>query len=317
MVLDSVRDDRGKACPIKVCVFLSAYNGEKFIEEQMNSILLQVGDFELTLYIRDDGSQDATRNILETYATAHSNIFWRKGDNIGSTLSFMDLVYQSKDTVFDYYAFADQDDVWLSDKIASAIECLKRKTMPALYSSVKIIVDENLEQLCREDVPYEPGLLNVFFRHNAASGCTMVWNNPFHRILTAIHFDWKEGFHDSWACKLAEVFGVHIFDRTPHILYRQHGDNQVGSQGVGWRELYARLKNFHWGNGGDATKYAKIIYNQKVVKIPPRYERFLWLIAECPHTFSNNIRILRYGTLCKYPFYEYVWACVRILLGRY
>lgn len=317
MDLELIHERERGASSARVCVFLSTYNGEKYIKEQIDSILSQEGDFELTLYVRDDGSNDATQNILEHYATIHDNIFWEKGNNIGSTRSFMQLVYQSQHTTFDYYAFADQDDVWLLDKISSAIESLQQEDRPALYSSLKMIVDEKLEIMHQEDVPYQPGLLNVFFRPNAASGCTMVWNSSFHRILTAIRFEWKDGFHDAWACKLAEVFGVNIFDHTPHILYRQHERNQVGAEMGGWRNFFLRLKGFRWKNGRHATQYAKLIYNQTEIKIPADCKEFLRLVAECPHTIINNIRVLRYGNLCKEPFREYVRSLAWIILGRY
>lgn len=317
MNLEVSHERGGRMALPRVCVFLSTYNGEKYIKEQIDSILSQEGDFALALYVRDDGSSDKTQSILENYAAIHDNVFWEKGNNIGSTLSFMQLVYQSKYSTFDYYAFADQDDVWLLDKISSAIESLQQEDRPALYSSLKMIVDEKLEIMHQEDIPYQPGLLNVFFRPNAASGCTMVWNSSFHRILTAIRFEWKDGFHDAWACKLAEVFGVNIFDNTPHILYRQHERNQVGADMGGWKKFFLRLKRFRWKNGRHATQYAKLIYNQKAIKIPVDSEKFLWLVAECPHTIINNIRVLRYGKLCRHPLLEYARNLSWIILGRY
>ena len=94
---------------MKVAVLMSSYNGEKYIRPQIDSILAQEGNFELSLFVRDDGSTDKTQAILQEYAQKRK-LTWYTGNNLGPARSFMDLLKKCKG--FNYYAFADQDDYW-------------------------------------------------------------------------------------------------------------------------------------------------------------------------------------------------------------
>lgn len=96
---------------MKVIVLMSTYNGEKYLKEQIDSILNQV-KVEVFLMIRDDGSSDNTIAILKEYERQNRNIKIIKGKNIGVGNSFMQLLYNSAEA--EYYAFADQDDVWVA-----------------------------------------------------------------------------------------------------------------------------------------------------------------------------------------------------------
>ena len=101
-------------------ILMSTYNGEKYLKEQLESILTQdceqFGKAALTLKVRDDGSQDGTQQILQQYAEKYPEIIsWYQGENVGVIGSFFDLMKQAD--VCDYYAFADQDDYWMPEKL--------------------------------------------------------------------------------------------------------------------------------------------------------------------------------------------------------
>ena len=100
---------------MRVAVLMSTYNGEKYLNEQIDSILSQSGNFELSLLVRDDGSTDETINILNKYQNL-GKLKWYSGKNLGPGKSFIDLLYKTHG--YDYYAFSDQDDVWMTGKIA-------------------------------------------------------------------------------------------------------------------------------------------------------------------------------------------------------
>ena len=100
-----------------VYVMLSSYNGEKYIAEQIDSILHQTG-VSVTLAIRDDGSSDGTGEILRRYASENENVKVAFGENVGYAKSFFELIKTSPEG-FDYYALSDQDDVWTEDKLKS------------------------------------------------------------------------------------------------------------------------------------------------------------------------------------------------------
>ena len=130
---------------MRICVMLSSYNGEKYIKEQIDSILAQKIDGEMILLVRDDGSTDETKQILNEYRSKYNNISWYTGDNLKAAKSFWDLVNSAPDA--DYYAFCDQDDVWYPDKLVRAINALEKEAIPALYASNVVVVDQNLNSI--------------------------------------------------------------------------------------------------------------------------------------------------------------------------
>lgn len=100
-----------------VQVVMSTYNGEKYLKEQIDSILSQEG-VDVRLYIRDDGSSDRTTDILASYQE-HKNVKIEKGNNLGFAKSFLTALDECDEA--DYYAFSDQDDVWEKDKLSTAM----------------------------------------------------------------------------------------------------------------------------------------------------------------------------------------------------
>ena len=100
-----------------VTVFMSTYNGEKYLEQQIESILHQE-HVKVKLFIRDDGSKDNTIKILRKYSKL-SNIHVIYGDNIGYAKSFLKIIENNEYT--SYYSFSDQDDIWLPNKLHEAI----------------------------------------------------------------------------------------------------------------------------------------------------------------------------------------------------
>ena len=102
-----------------VLVILSTYNGEKYLREQIESVLKQE-NVKISILVRDDGSTDNTCNILEEYEKK-GLLRWYTGKNLKPAKSFIDLIFHATND-FDYYAFCDQDDFWYFKKIYSAIE---------------------------------------------------------------------------------------------------------------------------------------------------------------------------------------------------
>ena len=106
----------------KVAVIMSTYNGEKFIREQLDSILNQSYK-NIELIVRDDGSKDKTVEIVKEYQAKHKNIKLFEGQNLGFVKSFFELLKLAE---ADYYAYADQDDIWIENKIELAVNSLNK-----------------------------------------------------------------------------------------------------------------------------------------------------------------------------------------------
>ena len=124
-----------------VCVLLSTYNGEKYLKEQLDSVLNQK-DITLNFLVRDDGSTDSTIDILKQYEK-EGKIKLIVGKNIGYKKSFYELAKLAP--LSDYYAFCDQDDVWDDDKLITAVNMLEREnnSIPLLYFSALRVVNNN------------------------------------------------------------------------------------------------------------------------------------------------------------------------------
>ena len=215
----------------KVAVLMSTYNGEKYLKEQVDSILSQK-DVEIMLYVRDDGSSDSTIEIVKEYQKHNDNIVLYIGKNVGVGNSFMQLVYDAGNK-FDYYAFADQDDVWLPDKLTTAVRTIEEIKKPCLYASNQLIVDQELKKIGMRFFEHPNISSKQIMCKNKLTGCTMVWNTELHRFLCNDKYHPSSSLlecriHDVWVAMVASVVGVIIFDEKSYILYRQHENNVIG-----------------------------------------------------------------------------------------
>jgi glycosyltransferase involved in cell wall biosynthesis len=215
----------------KLQILMSTYNGEKYINEQMDSLLVQdYNSYEIL--VRDDGSTDRTLNILEEYKQKTDRLAIIKGRNIGVVRSFFNLVQESKKDVH-YLAFCDQDDVWKKDKISRAVQLIEsdgNNNVPIMYCSITINVDEMLNIISLSETPNrEPSLKNALVQ-NIATGCTIVINKQARDLLLQKLPDYKYVLmHDWWIYMVISAFGKVVFDKESRILYRQHSTNVIGA----------------------------------------------------------------------------------------
>lgn len=209
-----------------VTVVIASYNGEKYISEQIESVLNQKG-VKLNILIRDDGSTDKTKEILDKYQKKYSNIKWYTGSHLNVQKGFLDLLQESQET--EYYAFCDQDDVWDEDKLLIAISKLQYldNSKPALYYCGQRLVDSNLNFISNHYIDNKRSDYTNFLISNVA-GCTAVFNKKLRDEINCV----KPEFilmHDSWVFKVCLALGgTYYADREPHISYRQHNNNTIG-----------------------------------------------------------------------------------------
>ncbi len=211
-----------------VIVLLSTYNGEKFLREQIESLLLQKG-VACKILVRDDGSKDSTMDILSEYAKEYNNISFYQGKNCGPAKSFLELIKQAEDA--DFYAFCDQDDIWDEDKIIIAVETLSRldSRQPNLYYSNLRIVDENLEYYRMSHVGnyYNSNKFSAL-TENLCTGCTAVFNRKAKELMSKRLPDYCT-MHDTWTYMTCMLLGNVVYDKNAHISYRQHSNNVIGA----------------------------------------------------------------------------------------
>ena len=216
----------------KVLVIMSTYNGEKFLKEQIDSILAQK-DIDVYLHIFDDLSKDSTVEIAKEYEKKNKNVKVHINEqNKNFTYNFLDALFSFKDNQeYDYYAFADQDDFWLDTKLISAINKIKEVGKCTLYSANLKIVDQNLEYAGNNmmDTKYVNKHYDIICK-NIVTGCTTVFDNDFKNLVTKKYPE-NIYLHDYWLALIANYTkDAHfVYDTCPdYILYRQHGTNLIG-----------------------------------------------------------------------------------------
>ena len=215
-----------------VVILLSTYNGERYLQEQLESILNQSYQNWQLLW-RDDGSSDRSREIMEAFADRVGHVrcaeLGPRDLRLGSAKSFFALLRAAEG--YPLVAFADQDDVWLSDKLQRAAECLIEEGhgVPALYCARQSIVGEHLERRGLSPLPrFGPGFPSALLQ-NIVTGCTAMLNQEAVRLVNSVPPPDKT-VHDWWSYIVVTAAGGHvIFDPTPVILYRQHGHNAIGA----------------------------------------------------------------------------------------
>lgn len=228
-----------------VTVLLSTYNGIRYLAPLMESVLGQ-RDVDCHVVVRDDGSSDATRELLNSYAGQDGRIRVVAGANQGVVASFFTLMRLAPvDTR--YVAFCDQDDVWEPSKLSRAVAMLGAgsDSEPAMYCSRLKIVDDDLRFLAYSDRLRRPPTFGNALVQNIATGCSVVVNRAALDMLTAHPPDTDHVImHDWWVYLLTSALGRVVVDDQAHILYRQHSGNVVGAvRGIrAWQGRWSRFR---------------------------------------------------------------------------
>lgn len=215
-----------------ITVLMSTYNGEKYLREQLDSLMNQT-DVDVSMLIRDDGSKDATIAIIEEYIKKYSNISLIKGDNCGVAWSFWKLLRGAPEN--EYYAFCDQDDIWDSDKLKVAIARLQEyeNSRPGLYYSMtRLVESDGRREIIQKPTEYEMHIPTFpqLVMENTATGCTMVWNKELNDIAKTVDVEYLR-MHDHLLFLICMYVGGNVyFDTIPHISYRQHEHNVIGGR---------------------------------------------------------------------------------------
>ena len=240
----------------KVQILMSTYQGERFLREQIESLLNQTWN-NLEILIRDDGSRDNTREILEEYNEKYDKIQIYLEKNRGVAASFFELLKRSD---ADYVAFCDQDDIWLEQKVEAAVGRLASERGPALYCSNKILVDSSGKPMKKQDSRSKrPGFGNAVVEC-ICTGCTTVMNRKLAEIIKK-RLPEHAILHDWWSYLVASYVGRVIFDEHAYIKYRQHGDNAVGAKSGFWGEVQLKAAYLRKNRGkleGQLSDFSEI-----------------------------------------------------------
>jgi glycosyltransferase involved in cell wall biosynthesis len=219
-------------------ILLATYNGERFLSEQIDSILAQ--DYaNLRILARDDGSDDGTVAILEEYAGRFPDRFRVVPPCPGTGHPKWNFLRLMEASTAEYVCFADQDDVWLPQKLTLTMQVMHRlegrygNGLPLLAFTDLHVVNEHLEMIVESYWKLHrinPGQVNHFARllgQNVVTGCTAMVNRRL--VELALRLPDEADMHDSWVALIASAFGAGEPVRAQTVLYRQHDRNMLGA----------------------------------------------------------------------------------------
>lgn len=211
----------------KVLILMSTHNGRERILKQVDSILKQ-NSVDVSICIRDDGSDKETKDILNRLSNGYSGkVSVLYGRNIGWKQSFLELVYDV-DNSFDYYGFSDQDDIWLSDKVINCIHIAEKDKFigPKLIHCNSLSVTSNLEKRSEQEyrIP-EPPSFKEAIATEYFQGCGILWNNEAMRVLQSYRPSNKNIAHDYWVGLICYLFGKIYFCREPQFYHIRYENN--------------------------------------------------------------------------------------------
>lgn len=266
----------------KIDVLLASYNGEKYIREQIDSILNQTYK-NIHLIISDDFSTDGTIKILKEYEKKDDRItVYYQNENLGYVKNFEFLLSKVSS---EYYMFSDQDDVWYKDKIEASYTELKQKDVDLVFCNLEI-VDENLnskninmfDHLKARKYLKKYKDYRLIYMDNIISGCTILTKKSFLKLILPLPSS-KYLIFDYWISLVTILNGKFSYLEKPYIKYRQHGDNQIGIKKT-------------------STKFKKFDMVRSLF-IEVKIQRFTEFVKRS-EVFSEDLRILNVQALNYY-----------------
>lgn len=295
-----------------VSILISTYNGSKYLNEQIESLLAQT-EKNIRILVRDDGSKDSTPALLDEYK--ESNLLeWYTGKNLRPARSFWNLIKKAPSSEF--YALCDQDDYWHPDKVSTAIEMLsKYNGEPALYFSQTSLVDANLNPIETPIISPKRTIEEALIAHYA-TGCTFVFNKKLMDVLRSYEPEYLS-MHDNWIYRVCLVVGGKIiFDPTSHISYRQHSNNVIGLNHSRFQVIKRKLKSL-FGSTHERSRIAKELIKGYGQMMNQDIFDLVSNAATCDKSFKSRVKLIINKDISCASMKCNISSRLAILLGIY
>lgn len=292
----------------EVLVLLAAYNGQKYIRKQLQSIFESSGPLSVSVLVGLDPSSDDTYSVVKEFEGKGCLLVSNKEPSGSAKNNFSLLLERALSSENKFYAFSDQDDVWDVDKIAMNLSSMHEMEMlygantPILIFSDSRTVSESLEVINESFMDAEslnPDFSNNFKKliiQNVGQGCTFLFNRALLELATPIPE--YSRMHDHWLMLVASAFGKIAYIPKPLLSYRQHSANVIGAHGHGVFSAVERLF------------FKKQSINESILKNQKQAEVFLHRYAD--FLDNNQISFLRkYSCLSNKNFIYRKFFCVK------
>lgn len=300
----------------KVAILLSTYNGERYIEEQIESLLKQTYQ-NIEIYIRDDGSTDNTVAVLEQYrGMEHVHLFTGEG-NLGYPQGFFALLDMNIEA--DYFGFCDQDDVWYPDKIERAVNALdaKGQDKPVLFYAACDYCDENLNFIKPSPkFSFQPEFRNSLFTC-LALGYTMVMNKPAKELVTKRRAK-KHLNKDEWMGMELSAFGELIYDSKPCAKYRRNpGSFSITRDNNFFSIQMERFKLYFRGDGfKQIHEWHEEFYEEFADELSPEKRKELEFFINKKYNIIRNLKKVCYPHRLRYSWGDELLVRIMFLFGQ-
>lgn len=305
----------------KIAVLMSTYNGERYLDNQIQSIFSQQ-ETDVSIWIRDDGSTDHTIHKIQAWVDkAPEKVHLIKGINIGYKRSFLQLL-KIVPNEYDYYAFSDQDDIWLPQKCKAAVELLeKEKNQVKLYTSNLDVVNERLEPLYKTHIEKKFHIsLYGFWIRGRFAGCTYLFSEQL-KNMAATYADmdlpnYSMPSHDFVVATIAFLYGSVLFDESTYIFHRRLQTSVTsGGRGV-WNRLQTEF-NYIFKKKDIRYMLAKEVLSNRQAGIDPKGETFLMAVAEYKDNFFHKFRLLCFPSFKSGSLIFDIQAKCKVLLSNF
>jgi len=216
-----------------IYIGLCSYQAEKFLVEQLDSLLVQTHQ-NIEIHIFDDCSNDASISIASHYVEKHPNLYLHINESRLGFVKNFEQAIRVLSSKGEYIALCDQDDIWHSNKLASCLNALKllekkHPNKPAIaHSDLRMIDDKGLciySSFFKHknlQLPAEKSLAKIL-GYNGMMGNTLLMNSRLAKL--ALPFPVSLKYHDYWLALVNETFGVRATLNEPLIDYRIHNHN--------------------------------------------------------------------------------------------
>lgn len=274
---------------MKIAILLSTYNGERYLNKQLESIAAQTLKKDLIIYVRDDGSKDSTLEIINSWK-GKINITVINGKNCGPAKSFWELL-MNKSISADYYAFCDQDDIWDSNKLERAVDYLKSNPSCSLYSCNCRLIDANDKVIAQSMTTEIPEIsYERLFICGITQGCSMVFTDTLREFILKCNIKCIP-MHDIITMLYAKALGDIYWDKEPCFSYRLHNSNVVAKSN---KNIFSKMRTSIW-NWINSSKNSMSIVAEEILKnitcLDPQEESYLNKVKNYKHSIRCRLSL--------------------------